>query len=316
MCDTENGFAKSKISLDNLGIDHFSAVSSALTERLYSTPSALIRPTLISGTPNASETPNAHTTATKLDSCELVNALSKDVFEDLDAQKQHASVDLATGQAMQMTDGQLKSLPVCNSELVNNHLANNQLANNLRASHVMLSTANSVSNNSTNCSFASDSVQSMLNQQDCSARGDQEEPSVREPMHPSANASLAKSTGNNLPPCNEAGTQSATNGSGLTNGGACSDTGNTPVPGRPPFVACTKPPNEQPSNAESASPTSQSKSTESSSPAETPKRLHVSNIPFKYHDENLRQLFSVSFLVASLVSSISTVRIFFRKGSQ
>lgn len=288
MCDTENGFAESKISLDNLAIDHFSVVNGGL----YGTP--LISPTLIGDTASLNQ----------LDNGELVNALSKDV--DLNAQKQIA--ELATGQAVQMTDGQ----SVCNSELVselvnnhssnhltnsvnnltnshltnnhltsnhltnhlaNNQLASNQLANNHLSHNVMHSTTNSASNNSTG--FVPDSVQSMLKQQDAG----QEEPGAREST---ANASLTTSTGNNLPACNEAGTQCATNGGSLTNGGACSDTGR--------LVACTKP--NEPSNTESASPTT--KSTESSSPAETPKRLHVSNIPFKYHDENLRQLFSVS----------------------
>lgn len=63
-------------------------------------------------------------------------------------------------------------------------------------------------------------------------------------------------------------------------------------------VVTSKIPNEQqPSNTENTSLSSQQtnlKSTETTT--DTPKRLHVSNLPFKYHHEHLRQLFSVSFI--------------------
>lgn len=260
MCDTENRFAKSKLSLDSLGIDPHFAVNGS-NERLYS------------DTPDA---PLNHHPPNGANPCELLNGsnLNAGHLADLSAQKQIA--DLATGQTMRLTDnGQLNSGAVCDSEIVNSTV--------LDAMH--RNVTNSSTGNCTSAAFAADNQNGLNNQNtlksDCTAGSGQMEHGVP------ANATLSNSAGNHLASSND-GSQRAiqcgTNGSTTTNG---ADTGSSTR-----FTASSKPSNE-PSSTENASPTS--KSSESSSPAETPKRLHVSNIPFKYHDEHLRQLFSVSY---------------------
>ena len=56
----------------------------------------------------------------------------------------------------------------------------------------------------------------------------------------------------------------------------------------------SKLPNEQPSNTENVP---QQTKSPTDLVADTPKRLHVSNIPFKYTDAHLRRLFAVSLLL-------------------
>lgn len=257
MCDTENQFAKSKLSLDNLGIDHFAVKGG--NELIYNTID------------NTSDAPlNGSVNGTKLDQCELVNGLSSEQLVDLNAQKQ--IVELTTGQAMQLTDGQSNSNCNlnCNSEILNSD------------STVLGTMHSNVASSSTHDNQNSQHNQNIGRPDGSAAGSGQEE--HREPVH-SVNASSG--TGNHLALCNDGGTQcvSQRSANGTTND---ADTGSTANR----FVASTKP--NDSSNPESASPSSQTKSTDSSSPAETPKRLHVSNVPFKYHDEHLRQLFSVS----------------------
>lgn len=50
-------------------------------------------------------------------------------------------------------------------------------------------------------------------------------------------------------------------------------------------------------------------STESKIPV-APKRLHISNIPFKYREDDLRQLFSVSEVINDLVYLIWASQLF------
>ena len=268
MCDTENRFAKSRISLDNLGIDHHFAVNG---NELYSTP-----PISDPRIGHTLRTADAPLNGNNLDQCELVTALSGDHLMDLSAQKQIA----ATGQAMQLTDGQLNSSTVCDGEIVNGSLGASAL---LGAMHGNVANSPPFAADHQN-SQNGPSAGKQIVKPDGAAGSGQE--SLPEPVAASpANASLANSAGNHLVPSNDGGTRCAMQcgANGATNG---TDTGS----GMNRFAASTK--SNEPSSTESVSPTS--KSTESS-PAETPKRLHVSNIPFKYHDEHLRQLFSVSF---------------------